>query len=80
MHRKFYVTLTAAACLLLSFPTYAYIDPGTGSIILQGLLGGIAVALGIARMYWERLKSLFVRIEPNSENLEREDREEQSST
>jgi hypothetical protein len=25
-------------------PAYAYIDPGTGSLLLQGLLGSLAIA------------------------------------
>ena len=53
--------LAAAALLLASAPSYAYLDPGTGSIILQGLLAGIAVAIGVARGYWERFKAFFGR-------------------
>ena len=47
------------AGLLLSSPAHAYIDPGTGSMILQGLLAGIAVAIGVARTYWQRIKGFF---------------------
>ena len=54
------VWLVIAATLMTS-PAYAYLDPGTGSIILQGLLAGIAVAAGFVRMYWQRFKSLFTR-------------------
>lgn len=43
----------------LSQPAYAYLDPGTGSIILQLLLGGFAGALVIGRLYWQRIKALF---------------------
>jgi len=38
---------------------HAYLDPGTGSIILQVLLGGIAgIALAI-KLYWHKLLSLM---------------------
>ena len=40
-------------------PAYAYLDPGTGSMLLQLLLGGLAGAAVIGRVYWQRLKSLF---------------------
>lgn len=40
-------------------PAYAYLDPGTGSIILQGLLAGIAAAMAAAGLYWARLKNFF---------------------
>lgn len=38
-------------------PAYAYMDPGTGSLLLQGLLGGIAGAAVFIRLYWYRLRS-----------------------
>lgn len=40
-------------------PAYAYLDPGTGSIILQMLLGGVAGAVVIGRLYWHRLLAFF---------------------
>ncbi len=43
----------------LSRPAYSYLDPGTGSMILQVLLGGFAGALVIGRLYWQRVKALF---------------------
>jgi dolichol kinase len=49
------------ATIFYSAPAYAYLDPGTGSIILQLLLGGVAGGLVIFKLYWARLKSFFVR-------------------
>ncbi|HEX2134912.1 MAG TPA: hypothetical protein VHG30_03270 [Microvirga sp.] len=40
---------------------FAYLDPGTGSIIIQGILGAIAGGLVVGRMYWQKLKNLFSR-------------------
>ena len=37
----------------------AYIDPGTGSIILQALLGSFFVGLAMMRFYWHRVKRVF---------------------
>ena len=34
-------------------------DPGTGSIILQGLIAAVAGALVVGKLYWERLKQFF---------------------
>lgn len=45
--------------VLYASPAHAYLDPGTGSIILQGLLAGIAAAMAAAGLYWARLKSFF---------------------
>ena len=39
--------------------TQAYLDPGTGSMLLQVVLGGIA-AVGVAiKLYWHKLRAAF---------------------
>ncbi|HEY7747904.1 MAG TPA: hypothetical protein VH933_04445 [Aestuariivirgaceae bacterium] len=38
---------------------YAYLDPGTGSILLQAVIGGVASGLFVIRLYWRKLRSLF---------------------
>lgn len=45
----------------LPSPAFAYLDPGTGSMILQLLLGGLAGLLVVGKLYWQRLKGLFAR-------------------
>jgi hypothetical protein len=35
-------------------PAYAYLDPGTGSMILQVLLGGVAGVALVGKLYWHR--------------------------
>ena len=51
----------AAVVLILlvsaSSPAYAYLDPGSGAMILQAMLAGIAGALAVLRLYWGRLRS-----------------------
>jgi len=52
-----------AVCLsLLATPAYAYIDPGTGGMLLQLLLGGVAGGLVIVKLYWQRIRSVFQRV------------------
>jgi hypothetical protein len=40
---------------------HAYLDPGTGSILVQLLLGGVAGVLAIVKLYWRRLRLLVGR-------------------
>lgn len=49
---------------------HAYLDPGTGSIILQAIVATVASSLFVIKMYWYKLKSLFglSRSEPDSED------------
>ena len=49
--------------LILERPAGAYLDPGTGSMLLQALLGGVAAAGVIARLYWHRMTAAFQRIQ-----------------
>lgn len=37
---------------------HAYLDPGTGSMILQVALGGVAGAAVVIKLYWYRFKEL----------------------
>jgi hypothetical protein len=41
----------------------AYIDPGTGSLLLQAIAGGSAAAAVVGRLYWRRLLSIL-RLRP----------------
>ncbi|MDH3690783.1 MAG: hypothetical protein OEU36_15150, partial [Gammaproteobacteria bacterium] len=48
-------------------PAYAYLDPGTGSILLQGLIAAIAAGLVVIKLYWQKVKAfLFGRSEKAS--------------
>lgn len=43
----------------ISPAAHAYLDPGTGSLILQGLIAGIAAAAVTLRLYWDKVKAFF---------------------
>lgn len=52
-------TLCAGAALVMPTQVHAYLDPGTGSIILQGLLAAIAAGSIAIKLYWGRLVALL---------------------
>lgn len=39
----------------MSYTPFAYLDPGTGSLFLQLLLGGIAGLVVILKLYWHKI-------------------------
>ena len=41
---------------------YAYLDPGTGSIILQGIIAFFAAALAFMSGAWIKVKEIFKKI------------------
>jgi hypothetical protein len=51
--------LASISVLSYTAPASAYLDPGTGSMMLQALLGGIAGAAVVGRLYWHRMKSFM---------------------
>ena len=51
--------IVAILFLLYMTDTEAYLDPGTGSMLLQVILGGVA-AVGVAvKLYWHKLRVVF---------------------
>lgn len=50
-------------------PAHAYLDPGTGSIILQAIVGGAAAVLFVGRGYVQRVKA-WLRLGRKPENSE----------
>jgi hypothetical protein len=58
------VALFVAMLLFVSHlqgPVEAYLDPGTGSMVLQLVLAGVVGALAIVKLYWRRLKAFVLR-------------------
>jgi hypothetical protein len=46
--------------LLVSSPAYAYLDPGTGSMLIQGALAALAVGSAAVAAFWTRLRQIFL--------------------
>lgn len=53
-------TIAAAGLLvvLTAAPAHAYLDPGSGSMLLQLILGGVAGFVVLVKLYWQKLKAL----------------------
>lgn len=46
----------------LSTPAYAYLDPATGSIALQALIGAVATWVMYSKMFAAKAKTFFLRL------------------
>lgn len=49
----------AASSLLLADKAHAYLDPGTGSVILQVVAAGVLGALFTIKSYWRAMLGFF---------------------
>ena len=52
--------IALAGLALLGTPAYAYLDPGTGNVVLQLLLDGLAGIAAVVKLYWAQIVR-FVR-------------------
>lgn len=61
--QKSHVTACFAAAGVIFFaqPAYAYVDPGTGSMMLQMLIAGAAAGFTTIGLYWSKLKGFLQR-------------------
>jgi hypothetical protein len=44
---------------LVTKPAFAYLDPGTGGMLIQIVLGGVAGLAVAGKLFWHQLKSFF---------------------
>ena len=44
---------------LFTSSAHAYLDPGTGSIILQAIIGAFAAFFSTLYIFWEKVKIFF---------------------
>lgn len=53
--------------LIVVFPrdVHAYLDPGTGSMVFQAVVAGIAAAAYAVRSYWSSIRTWFGRSDAN---------------
>lgn len=65
--------LIAVLLVLFTQPAWAYLDPGTGSMLLQVILGGIA-AVGVAlKLGWHKIRAaLGFAAKPDEDDDEQE--------
>ena len=79
MLKKTSVSNRRFLCLIVGLisytsPAYAYLDPGTGSILLQGLIAGLAAIISVLSIYWQKVKAFFVKQKPDINiNIENKD-------
>ena len=63
--------------VLMSPTAFAYLDPGTGSMIIQMAIAGILGALFTIKLYWYKLKATILKWMgkelPLNEDYEEED-------
>ena len=73
--KKFLICLTSniIAIFLIVTNAYAYLDPGTGSFILQAIIGFLAALSAGFLYYWTKVKNFFLKFFKKNNNNEKTD-------
>ena len=61
------------AIFLIVTNAYAYLDPGTGSFILQAIIGFLAALSAGFLYYWTKVKNFFLKFFKKNNNNEKTD-------
>ncbi len=56
------LTVLGFAYLVFIDEAYAYLDPGSGSYILQLIIAGLLGGLYALKMFWSKVKNFFVNV------------------
>jgi membrane associated rhomboid family serine protease len=56
------ISLACVLSALAAFPAYAYIDPGTGSMAVQMIIGGLVAGAFVIKTYYYQLKRRIARL------------------
>jgi hypothetical protein len=57
-----YLFYNIIAIFLIVTNAYAYLDPGTGSFILQAIIGFLAALSAGFLYYWTKVKNFFLKL------------------
>lgn len=70
MNTSITIRIALLAVALSAAPAYAYIDPGTGSFLIQGVIAAV-VGAGVAiKMFWGRIKAALTGTKPADDDDE----------
>ena len=68
-----FFTYNIIAIFLIVSNAYAYLDPGTGSFILQAIIGFLAAVSAGFLYYWTKVKNFFLKLFKKKNNDEKTD-------
>ena len=60
--------VVCAVFILSTKPAYAYIDPGTGSMIVQAIAASVLTAGAMVGVFWKAIKNFFLNMGKRRKN------------
>ncbi len=72
MKIKYLIFLTCLYVVFAPTYSYAYLDPGTGSIIIQAIVAFFAAVGGVCSLYWRKITSIFKRKSDKKDHIDKD--------
>lgn len=66
--------LAGLAVVFKTDPANAYLDPGTASLVLQGIVGTVGAGIVAFGIYWRKFTGLFGKGETKGADIKSSDR------
>lgn len=60
--RKIFLLFFIIFCVFFTQEAFAYLDPGSGSFIIQLLIGFLLGGLYAIKLFWKQIKTFFVNL------------------
>ncbi len=58
-NKTFAAIATSLVLCTWAIPAHAYLDPGTGSMLIQGIIGAVAAVGVTLKLYWHKIKLMI---------------------
>lgn len=79
MNLSFYFLFALAVFMISTKSAQAYLDPGSGSLLFQILVGGVLSALFAIKLYYKKIKLFFKKQKPDKQEKKESDDSEKNS-
>jgi len=56
------LVVLAACFVAVAKPAYAYIDPGTGSLVIQAVLAAVLTVGATVKVFWHQIKEKYRKL------------------
>lgn len=71
MNILFYLIFALGISIMQTKTAHAYLDPGSGSLLFQLLIGGLLSGLFAIKLYFKKIKAFFTKKNADQQTTEK---------
>jgi hypothetical protein len=77
MNSLFYFSFSLGLFIMTTHPAQAYLDPGSGSLLFQLLVGGVLSGMFAIKLYYRKIKLFFKKLSSPKQSIKEENVKEE---